>query len=293
MSMSALVLEPIYEADFQPCSYGFRPKRRAQDAIAEIHFLASATRNYCWVLEADIKACFDEIDHTALLRRVRHRIADKRVLGLVKGFLKAGVLAEDGTERDTITGTPQGGILSPLLANIALSVLDDQSSSPPRHPLDAENLRHEVATVLAPMGLHLSEDKTRVCHIDEGFDFLGFRIQRHRKRGTNKSCVYTYPSKKALASIKAKVRTMTRGATNLPLAVLCYRLAPVLRGWTNYFRHGVSKSTFDYVREFTWRRVICWLRHKHPTPTGSGSDGATSPGGGQQMVRWCCSTSAK
>jgi RNA-directed DNA polymerase len=129
---------------------------------------------------------------------------------------------------------------------------------------DAEALRDEVSSVLAPIGLRLSEQKTRVCHIDEGFDFLGFRIQRQTRRSDGKPIVYTYPSKKALASIKAKVKTMTRGATNQSLAVLCYRLAPVLRGWANYFRHGVSKSTFDYVREFTWRRVICWLRHKHP-----------------------------
>jgi len=120
-----MVMEPIFEADFEPSSYGFRPRTRAQDAIAEIHFYASNTRNYEWVFEADIKACFDEIDHTALMGRVRGRIGDKRVLRLVRGFLKAGVLTEDGLSRDTITGTPQGGILSPLLANIALSVLDE------------------------------------------------------------------------------------------------------------------------------------------------------------------------
>jgi RNA-directed DNA polymerase len=122
-----LVLEPIFEADFKPCSYGFRPKRRAQDAIAEIHFLGS--RTYEWVFEADIKACFDEIDHTALMGRVRRRVGDKRVLSLVRSFLKAGVLGEDGRARMTITGTPQGGILSPLLANIALSVLDEHFTS--------------------------------------------------------------------------------------------------------------------------------------------------------------------
>ena len=120
-----LVLEPIFEADFKPCSYGFRPKRRAQDAIAEIHYLGSPSRNYEWVFEADIKACFDEIDHTALMGRVRRRIGDKRVLGWVKAFLRAGILTEEGRNRETITGTPQGGILSPLLANIALSVLDE------------------------------------------------------------------------------------------------------------------------------------------------------------------------
>ena len=102
-----LVLEPIFEADFAPCSYGFRPERRAQDAIAEIHFLAS--RSYEWVLDADISACFDEIDHRALMGRVRARIGDRRVLALVAAFLRAGILGEDGVERDTTTGTPQGG----------------------------------------------------------------------------------------------------------------------------------------------------------------------------------------
>jgi RNA-directed DNA polymerase len=108
-----LVLEPIFEADFRPCSYGFRPGRRAQDAIAEIHVFTSPPHNYEWVVEGDIQACFDEIDHTALMARVRRRIPDKRVLVLVKAFLKAGILSEDGADRETITGTPQGGILTP------------------------------------------------------------------------------------------------------------------------------------------------------------------------------------
>jgi len=118
-----LVLEPIFETDFLPCSYGFRPRRRAQDAIAEIHHFA--TQGYHWVLEGDITACFDEIDHAALMDQVRRRIGDKRVLRLVKAFLKSGILTEDGQTIGTKTGTPQGGILSPLLANIALSVLDE------------------------------------------------------------------------------------------------------------------------------------------------------------------------
>ena len=118
-----LVLEPIFEADFQSCSYGFRPKRRAQDAVAEIHHFTS--KSYEWVLEADIEACFDNIEHAPLMDRLRLRIGNKRVLALTKAFLKAGVLTTVGTREGTITGTPQGGILSPLLANIALSVLDD------------------------------------------------------------------------------------------------------------------------------------------------------------------------
>jgi RNA-directed DNA polymerase len=290
-----LVLEPIFEADFKPVSYGFRPKRRAQDAIAEIHYYT--TRSYEWVLEGDITACFDEISHVGLMDRVRARVGDKRVLSLVKAFLKAGILGEDQVERDTVTGTPQGGILSPLLANIALSILDDHFVAAweawgdfnarsyrrrkgmatyrlVRYADDfvvlvagtrahAEALREEVAGVLRPMGLRLSEAKTKIVHIDEGFDFLGFRIQRQRQRGSNKRFVYTWPSKKALASVKAKVRALTRGGTNQPLTVLLRRLNPVLRGWANYFRHGVSKDTFDYLNAFSWRRVICWLRHKH------------------------------
>jgi RNA-directed DNA polymerase len=292
-----LVLEPIFEADFQPSSYGFRPGRRAQDAIAEIHYLAS--RSYEWVLEGDITACFDEIDHTALLDRMRRRVVDKRVLVLVKAFLKAGILTEDGARRDTVTGTPQGGILSPLLSNVALSALDEHAAEGwardsatftarqrrRRHGLGnwrlvryaddfvllvsgtkahVETLRGEVAAVLAQVGLRLSEQKTRVAHIDEGFDFLGWRIQRQQKRGAVKRVVYTYPTKAALAAVKATVRTLTRGMTNHPLNVLLHQLNPVLRGWTSYFRHGVSKATFSYLRAFVWRRVVNWLRRKHP-----------------------------
>lgn len=123
-----LVLEPIFEADFLPVSYGFRPMRRAHDAIAEIH--RYGTSGYRWVLDADIEACFDSIDHTALMDRVRARIKDKRVLRLVKAFLKASVLTEGGGHEETFTGTPQGGILSPLLANIALSALDEHVMEP-------------------------------------------------------------------------------------------------------------------------------------------------------------------
>ncbi len=255
-----LVLEPIFEADFKPCSYGFRPKRRAEDAIAEIHYLASPTRNYEWVFEADITACFDEIDHTALMGRVRHRIGDRRVLDLVKAFLKAGVLSEEGISRQTTTSSPQGGILSPLLANIALSVIDEhftqkwealgpswtrakrRRAGEPAMRLvryaddfvvmisgtraDAEALWDEVGQVLAPMGLRLSEEKSRVCHIDEGFDFLGWRIQRRPWRSrTGKTAVYTYPSKKSLASIVDKVRQLTRRAKHRTLADLLRRLS--------------------------------------------------------------------
>jgi RNA-directed DNA polymerase len=127
-----LVLEPIFEADFLPCSYGFRPKRRAHDAVAEVRHLTS--HSYEWVVEGDIKACFDEISHPALMDRVRTRVGDKRVLALVKAFLKAGILGEDHVFRNTDTGTPQGSILSPLLSNVALSVLDEYIAQAPGWP---------------------------------------------------------------------------------------------------------------------------------------------------------------
>lgn len=298
-----LVLEPIFEADFQPSSYGFRPKRRAQDAIAEIHHFA--TKGYHWVLEADIEACFDRIDHTALLDRVRGRIRDKRVLALIKAFLKAGILTEDGLDRDTPTGTPQGGILSPLLANIALSVLDDhyqdkwdafsvgtQFPSQRRKRLHrkggatyrlvrysddfvvlvhgteqhAESARIEVAGILAPMGLALSPEKTSVLHIDSGFDFLGWRIQRRMKAGTTRKVIYTYPAKKSLHSIIGKVRYITRrsGSSYVSLEALLRHLNLVVRGWCMYFRHGVSTATFRYLYYYTWYAVGRWLRARHP-----------------------------
>ncbi len=128
---------------------------------------------------------------------------------------------------------------------------------------DAEGLRAQVAEVLDRVGLRLSEEKTTTVHVDEGFDFLGFHIKRNRKRGTHKRFVYTYPSKKALAAVTARVRALTHGSMNLSLTRLLDRLNRLLRGWTTYFRHGVSKATFSYLDSFVWRRVVGWLRRKH------------------------------
>lgn len=298
-----LVLEPIFEADFHPCSYGFRPNRRTHDAVAEVRYLSSRPRCYEWVVEGDIKACFDEIDHAALLGRVRRRVGDKRVVGLVKAFLKAGVLTEDRLLEETTAGTPQGGILSPLLANVALSVLDDYIAAQPGGPAtsrlqraqrlrhgrpnfrlvryaddwclmirgtrdDAMALRDEIAAVLSTMGLRLSPDKTRVTHVDEGLDFLGWRIQRHRKQGTHRYYVYVYPAKKALQAAKRKIKTLCRQVgVNQPLDDLLRRLNPMLRGWCGYFRPGVSSKTFSYLSHYTWQTVWRWLRRKHRKTT--------------------------
>jgi RNA-directed DNA polymerase len=291
-----LVLEPIFERDFQPCSYGFRPNRRAHDALAEIHHFGS--RKYLWVLEGDIEACFDSIDHTALMDQVRSRVGDKRVLALVKAFCKAGILTELGVRQETMTGTPQGGILSPLLANIALSAIDEYFVEQWRTTMkdhnaryrrrqkglanwrlvryaddwvamvagtraDAEQLRLEIATVLAPMGLRLSAEKTKVVHLEEGFDFLGYHIQWRRKRGTNQRYVYTHPSKKALASIKRKVRALTCQKAHPDLKTLLIRINPAVRGWCHYFKYGSSSATFGYLNHYLWWRAARWLRKRH------------------------------
>src|SRR3954447_22424640 len=201
-----------------------------------------------------------------------------------------------------------GGVLSPVLANIALSVLDEhfaakwaalgpewtrikrrRAGQPVMRLVryaddfvvllhgqrgDAEALWDEVGAVLAPMGLRLSVAKTRVCHIDKGFDFLGWRIRRRAWRGrTGKKAIYTYPSKKALASIVDKVRTLTRRAAHRTLADLLRRINPVLRGWCTYFRHGASSRTFGYVDHYAFWRIVGWLgkrhlstEHAHPGP---------------------------
>src|SRR5271169_167634 len=298
------VLEPIFEADFKPCSYGFRPNRRSQDAIAEIHQLSSGRSDYHWILEADIKACFDEIDQAALMGRLRVRIKDKRICGLVRAFLKSGIFTEFGDREESLSGTPQGGILSPLLANIALSALDEhfdrqrqqdmgndrQRAKRRRHGQGnwkliryaddfvlmvagdrhhAEALREEVAAVLAPLGLRLAPEKTRVVHIDEGLTFLGFDIRRQRKRGTQKYYVYTKPSRKAIASIKDKAKAKTyRSTLQIDLDELILSLNRSLAGWANYFRHGVSKATFSAVDYFVWGRLMRWIRAKYAGKTG-------------------------
>ena len=194
------------------------------------------------------------------------------MLDLVKAFLKAGILGEDRVLRETSAGTPQGSILSPLMSNVALSVLDEYVAQAPGGPAasvwerrkrrsqglpnnrlsryaddwclmvhgtkaDAQTLQEEIAGVLSTMGLRLSEEKTLITHIDRGLDFLGWRIQRQRKPGTNRYYVYTYPAKKALRAVMAKVKTLCRQVgTNQPLDALLRRLNPALQGWCAYFR---------------------------------------------------------
>jgi RNA-directed DNA polymerase len=293
-----LVLEPIFEADFASVSYGFRPRRRAHDAIAEIHFYG--TVGYRQVPDADIEACFDSISHAALMGRVRLRVTDKRVLALVKAFLKAGVMTETGVPQNSETGTPQGGILSPLLANIALTVLDEHLMAPWKpggamstqmrrrtrvrknlpnwrlvryaddfvvllrgEPGHVQEVRDEITDVLAPLGLRLSQDKTRVVDMRQGFDFLGFHIKWMRKRGTDKWFVYTFIADKPVRELKRKIRALTHRQSQVDLGAVLTRINQIQRGWANYFRHAVAKHTFDRLHAFVWWRIVTMVMHRH------------------------------
>ena len=291
-----LVLEPIFEADFKPCSYGFRPKRRAQDAIAEIHHFGTTQ------LRVGVRG-----GHQGVLRRDRPHRPDGpcATIGSETSVSWAGEGVPQGRgphrrrhDRETTTGTPQGGILSPLLANIALSVLDEHFAArwaalglavgtrtgvaaPECRPCGSSATRTTSwswspapATTPKRCGTRSPRCSLRwacacrkrrrgSCHIDEGFDFLGWRIQRRREKQDRQAAVYTYPSKKALASIMDKVRALTRRAQHRTLADLLRRLNPVLRGWCNYFRHGVSTRTFGYLDHFAFWRYRGWLRKRH------------------------------
>ena len=293
-----MVLEPIFEAGFLPVSYGFRPRRRAHDAVAEIHYYAS--RGYRWVVDADIEGCFDNIGHQAVLSRVRARIRDKKAVALVRAFLKAGVLTDLGLQAAASTGTPQGGIISPLLANIALSALDEavmapwaeggeQSTQGARQRRrrkgmgnwrivryaddfvimtngsrdDAVTLKEQAAGVLAGLGLRFSEAKTRITHLSGGIDFLGFRLQWRKRRGGGKWYCMTFIADKAFASIKQAIRNLTPRRSPRPLADVIHEVNAALRGWTYYFRHAITGRRFSFLRYFTWRRFVAWQREQH------------------------------
>ena len=296
-----LVLEPIWEADFCPTSYGYRPGRRAQDAIEQTRFFIHAPRSYEWVIEGDVEDCYGSIHHGLLMEQVRRRVTDKRVLALIRHFLAAGIMREHGSLTATPSGTPQGSILSPLLANIALSVLDrhfenawasrtqpqrarDRANGQPSYRMiryaddfvvlvrgtkaQAQAIKEQTAEFMRErMRLTLSPEKTRVTHVDDGFDLLGFRIKRRPWRA-GKHVAYTFPSERALRAVMHRIKTLTkRNTTNLSLDELIHALNPILRGWANYYRHAASKRCFAYLSYYLWWRVVRWLRKKHPRLT--------------------------
>jgi RNA-directed DNA polymerase len=246
------------------------------------------------------RACFDNVDHQILMDLVGERITDRKVLRLVRAFLRAGILQQHGGLAASLTGTPQGGVASPLLANIYLSVLDrhfarvwEQDMNPPwRRALrrrrglpnyrliryaddfvvlvhgtrsDAEQIKAQVGRMLAErLRMTLSEHKTHITHIDDGFVFLGFRIQRWPGRD-GRRMVRTIASKDALARVMHKIKEATGPATTcLRLSQVLRKINPILGGWAAYFRYGASKRTFSYLGYYAWWRMIYWLRRKHP-----------------------------
>ncbi|CAN5809350.1 group II intron reverse transcriptase/maturase [soil metagenome] len=282
MTAAKLVLEPVFEADFAACSFGFRPKRSAHDAIDAIRVEVNRGRN--WVLDADIMACFDNIDHGALIAHVERRVSDRNMLKLLWCWLRAGIF-EGGVVSDVEAGTPQGSPISPLLANIALHVLDEAWQSERsrigvlvRYADDlvvlcatrakAEQGQQRVAAILAGLGLRLHPDKTRIADLHkgaQGFDFLGFhhrKVESWKWRG--KYYLQSWPSDRAMNSIRAKIRDRTdRRHVGRSVEAVVADLNPVLRGWGIYFGRGNSAKKFSHIDSYVHMRLAMFASTKH------------------------------
>lgn len=278
-----MALEPEWESRFEPNSYGFRPGRSCHDAIEAIHGTLNKRGGSKWVLDADIKGCFDNIDHDALLERI------PVFRSVIRRWLKAGVV-DMGRHHETPAGTPQGGIISPVLMNIALDGLErefgcigrngkmlhpcqrigpDRGVSliryaddfvvcgPTREVLETY-VRPRLAAFLARRGVELNELKTHVVHVDDGFNFLGFEIRR--LRGT----LLTRPQKDKVKSHLAELRDYLRRHKQTPEAVVIRNLNPKLRGWSNYYRHCAAKRTFGTVDHQVWKMLWRWAKRRHP-----------------------------
>ncbi|MHB1474884.1 MAG: group II intron reverse transcriptase/maturase [Dermatophilaceae bacterium] len=290
-----LVLEPIFEADFLPVSYGYRPKRSATEALEVIRrsFLEGRT----WVTEIDIRSFFDSIDHARLLEFVGQRVSDRRVLKLVRKWLTAEVM-EDGVTSQTVSGTPQGGVISPLLANIYLHRLDaawaewghgtlvryaDDAVILCRTQAEAEAALALVGEILTGLGLALHPDKTRIVDLREGregFDFLGCHFHarvsgRLLERGIRRYYLHRWPSARSMVRVRSRVKELTGRNRNgaKDVRVLIRDLNPVLRGWGTYFRTGNAAAKFRQIDWYVVGRLRRFLvkrqgRHLRPGQTG-------------------------
>jgi RNA-directed DNA polymerase len=277
-----IVIEPIFEADFRDCSLGFRPRRSARDAQDRIRRHIQRERRHV-VVDADIEGFFDSLDRGILRRALRERISDRRVLSLIDRWLAAGVLAE-GSLLHPETGTPQGGVISPLLANVYLNALDraweerrwrlgqltryaDDLVICCWRPDQAKRAREALASELAKLGLRLSERKTRVLTLEvegEGFDFLGFHYRRVLSRSSGKPYIACWPSRRAMAAARERIRQLTpMGRIGLPAIMVALDINRFLRGWGAYFRSGNSTQQFEALDRYVFWRMSRFLTRKY------------------------------
>jgi group II intron reverse transcriptase/maturase len=273
-----IVVEPIFEADFLECSYGFRPRRSATQAPEAIR--EAGNRGYNFVLDADIKGYFDNIQRTTLMELVKERISDRRVLKLIRQWLAAGVM-EDGTVRETLAGTPQGGVISPLLANIYLNYLDriwqtrcsqigvlvrycDDFVVMCQRESQAREALRRVGLVMQRLGLELHPEKTRMVDLRrgrEGFVFLGCTVRKKRsiQRNPRWHFMQRWPSPKAMKRIRKRVREMTDARqSGSDVKQIIAKLTPVLRGWGNYFRTGNADRKFNQLDQYVLACLARW-----------------------------------